>query len=251
MKLTLTEPRFLKEPINIISEIVTDVKFKVSKDKIELIAMDPANVAMIIFKLLSSAFVEYNVDAEKEICVNLENLRNIMRRAKPTDTVTIELEEDKNRLKVQLKGESTRTFRTSLIELDENEQKVPELDFPLTVETPTMLFDEAVEDMEIISESILFSVEKNKLNIQASGSTNTASIEITTDDETTIKYEKEIEEKIESRYSIEYLKKLIKASRLTDTVKLNFGPDYPLMLEYNVLDKLQFRAILAPRVAND
>ena len=248
MKLTLTEPRFLKEPITIISDLVTDVKFKVGKDKIELIAMDPANVALVIFKLLSTAFVEYTVEEEKEIAVNLENLKNIMRRAKPTDTMTMELDDEKNILKIQLKGESTRTFNMSLIEIDEAEQKVPDLKFPISIETPTMLFDEAVEDMDIISESILLSVDQKKFFINASGTTNTASIEITTDDETTINAEGD--EKVESRYSIEYLKKLIRASRLTDTVSLKFGKDYPLLLEYNVTDKLQFRAILAPRVAD-
>ena len=247
MKLTLTEPRFLKEPITIISDLVTDVKFKVGRDKIELRAMDPANVAMVIFKLLSTAFVEYNVEEEKEIAVNLESLKNIMRRAKPTDTITLELDEEKNMLKIQLKGESIRTFNMSLIELDEAEQKVPDLKFPVTIEMPTMLFDEAVEDMDIISESILLSVEHKKFFINASGTTNTASIEITTDDETTIK--SETNERIQSRYSIEYLKKLIRASRLTDTVNIKFGKDYPLLLEYNVTDKLQFRAILAPRVS--
>jgi hypothetical protein len=137
----------------------------------------------------------------------------------------------------------------SLIDLDDVEQKVPDLKFPLTVETPTMLFDEAVEDMDIVSESILLSISQNKFYIKASGATNNASIEITTDDETTITNEGEDE--VEARYSIEYLKKLIRASRLTDTVILKFGKDYPLLLEYNVTDKLQFRAILAPRVAND
>ncbi|MAF37097.1 proliferating cell nuclear antigen (pcna) [archaeon] len=249
MKLTLTEPRFLKEPIAIISELVTDVKFKVNKDKIELVAMDPANVAMINFKLLASAFVEYDVEDDKTIGINLEHFRNVLRRAKPTDTVTLVLDEEKNRLTIQLKGESTRTFRLALIDIEDTGQKVPELKFPLTIETSTMLFDEAVEDMDIVSESILFSVDNQKFYIKASGTTNNASIEITTDDETTITTEGDA--KIESRYSIEYLKKLIRISRLTDTVVVKFNNDYPLMLEYNVLNKLQFRVILAPRVAND
>ena len=247
MRLTITEPRFLKDPITIISDLVSDVKLKISRDRIELVAMDPANVAMVIFKLLSNAFVEYDVDGDKEICVNLESLKNIMKRAKPSDTVTIELDEEKNRLKIQLKGESTRTFNMSLIDLDETEQKVPDLKFPLSIEVPTMLFDEAVEDMDIISESILLSVEHNKFLIKASGTTNSASTEITTDDETIIT--SETKEKVESRYSIEYLKKLIRASRLTDMVTIKFGNEYPLLLEYKVTDKLQFRAILAPRVS--
>jgi len=48
MKLTLAEPKYLKESIAIISDLVNEAKFKVNKEAIELVAMDPANVAMVI-----------------------------------------------------------------------------------------------------------------------------------------------------------------------------------------------------------
>ena len=62
MKLTLAEPKYLKESISVISELVNEARFKIGPDGIELVAMDPANVAMVIFKLLSSCFVEYDIN---------------------------------------------------------------------------------------------------------------------------------------------------------------------------------------------
>ena len=53
MKLTLAETKLLKDTTSIIADLVTEVHFKVTKDGMELIAMDPANVAMVVFKLLS------------------------------------------------------------------------------------------------------------------------------------------------------------------------------------------------------
>ena len=58
-------------------------------------------------------------------------------------------------------------------------------------------------------------------------------------------------EEIFSKYSIEYLKKITKASKLSDQVCLEFGPDYPLRAEYKLLDKLRLSFILAPRVSSD
>ena len=58
MRLTLAEPKYLKDSISIISELVNEAKLKISKDGIELVAMDPANVAMVIFRLLPTAFTE-------------------------------------------------------------------------------------------------------------------------------------------------------------------------------------------------
>ena len=85
MRLTLAEPSYLKESVSIISDLVNEARFKVTKDAIELVAMDPANVAMVIFKLLSSCFTEYDVKGDIEIAINLENLKQILRRAGAND----------------------------------------------------------------------------------------------------------------------------------------------------------------------
>ena len=117
MKLTLAEPNYLKDSVSIISELVNEASFKIKPNSIELIAMDPANVAMVIFKLLSSAFVEYNVTEETDLAINLTNLKQILRRVKSSDTLSMEIAEDK--LKITLKGKSTRTFYLPIIDLDE------------------------------------------------------------------------------------------------------------------------------------
>ena len=101
----------------------------------ELVAMDPANVAMVVFKLLSSCFTEYDVKEEQEIALNLGNLKQILRRAKPNDTLTLELKD--NKLNIQLKGTSTRTFSLPILELEEKEQKIPDLTFPVSIKTTT------------------------------------------------------------------------------------------------------------------
>ena len=89
MRLVLTESRFLKDSIGVISELVNEVTIKVGKNALELVAMDPANVAMVTFKLLSSAFAEYDVPKEVDLGLNLESFKEILRRVKPTDTLVL------------------------------------------------------------------------------------------------------------------------------------------------------------------
>jgi len=165
MKLVLAEPKYLKESISIISELVNEAKIKVDKDKIELVAMDPANVAMVIFRLLSSAFVEYDVDSSKEIAISLDSFKQILRRAKPSDTITLELEEQKSKLKITLKGDTKRTFHLALIDYERSDQKIPELEFKAQVELPTIILDEAIEDMGVIAESVAFVANKNLFTV--------------------------------------------------------------------------------------
>jgi len=246
MYLVLAEPKLLRDSINIISDLVNEVKFKVNKNSLELIAMDPANVAMVVFKLLGSAFAKYDVEDEEEIAINLSNFRQILRRAKPTDSITIELEQKKNRLKIELKGESTRTFSLSLLNIEEEEQKIPNLEFPHEIEVNASVLAEAIEDMGVVAESVYFLANKDNFVIKSEGSLSTAKVELNANEETLIK----ASEEIEAKYSIGYLKNMVKASRLAERVKIKFNKNYPLRLDYNITDRMQLSFILAPRVEN-
>ena len=248
MRLTLAEPSYLKESISIISDLVNEARFKITPNAIELVAMDPANVAMVIFKLLSSSFTEYDVKKDTEIAINLSNLKQVLRRANPKDMLTLELDAE-NRLKVQLKSNTIRTFNLPIIELEEKEQKVPDLKFPVTIKTSSSILNEAIADVDVVGESVAFIAEPNKFTLQAEGDLSQAKIEIKEDDETKISMNSD--EKVKAKYSIEYLKKMINGSKLSDDVVVQFNKDYPLKLEYKTVDKVMLSFILAPRVEND
>ncbi len=247
MRLTLAEPKFLKESISIISDLVNEGRFKITKNSIELVAMDPANVAMVIFKLLSSTFTEYKVEKDTEIAINLSNLKQILRRTGANDMLTLELDPN-NKLKIQMKGVTARTFSLPLIDIDEKEQKIPELKFPVNITMPSTILNDSIEDASIVAESVNFIVEPKKLTILSEGDLSEAKTEIKADDN--VKINSDID-KVKSKYSIEYLKKMINASKISENVTIYLDKDYPLKLDYRVVDKLQLAFILAPRVESD
>ena len=78
---------------------------------------------------------------------------------------------------------------------------------------------------------------------------NHAKVEIQNGKDTVI--ETQAKEPIKSRYSIEYLKKIIKGGKLSPNVSLEFSKDYPLKIQYDVKDKLQLGFVLAPRVSTE
>ena len=248
MRLTLAEPSYLKESISIISDLVNEARFKITPNAVELVAMDPANVAMVIFKLLSSCFTEYDVKKDTEIAINLSNLKQVLRRASPKDMLTIELDTD-NRLKVELRSNTTRTFNLPIIELEEKEQKIPDLKFPVTVKTSSSILNEAIADVDVVGESVAFIAEPKKFTLHAEGDLNQAKIEIKEDDVTKVSVTGD--DKIKAKYSIEYLKKMINGSKISDEVVIQFNKDYPLKLEYKTVDRVMLSFILAPRVEND
>ena len=56
MILKLDDPKLISDAIAIVSEVVTEVRIKLLEDGMSIVAVDPANVALVIFKLPKESF---------------------------------------------------------------------------------------------------------------------------------------------------------------------------------------------------
>jgi proliferating cell nuclear antigen len=241
MLLKVDHPKLFAEIISIISELVLEVRMKVNKDGLSILAIDPANVAMISFNLPSATFSEIKVENEEVLGVSLESLKAVLRRIKSGSVLIITKEE--NELKLQIKDKVSREFKLALIDVEGEEKDIPNLDFTSRIEMSSVDFLEAIEDSSVVADSCSFLSEADRFSIQAKGSLNSFKSEFT--DEVSIQAES-----AKSKYSLEYLQKMIKASKLTEKVILNFSSDYPLKLEFNT-PSLELSFILAPRVETE
>ena len=127
MYLKLENPRLFSDIVSIISEVVAEVRLKIDKDNVSLTAVDPANIAMVHFKMPGDLFSEYKVESEQVLGVNLENLKAVLRRCKPGSSLIIERAD--NFLKLGIQDRIKRDFSLALIEIDSEERKLPEWEF--------------------------------------------------------------------------------------------------------------------------
>ena len=241
MKLKLDNPKIFSEIIGIISEMVLEVRIKVDNDGLSISAIDPANVAMILFKLPADAFSELEVEKEEVLGVSLDNLKAVLRRVKTGSVLAMEKEE--NMLKIIIQDKIRKEFSLALIDVEGDEKPIPSLNFVSKIEMTSVDFSEAIEDCNVVADSCSFVSAPDNFVIQGKGNLNSFKSEFS--DEVNIQAEEAT-----SKYSLEYLQKMIKGTKLTDKVVLNFGNDYPLKLEFNT-PKMSLSFILAPRVETE
>ena len=240
MLLKLENPKILSDIIGIISELVSEVKLKVDMNGMSIIAIDPANVALVSFKLPASSFSA--LEATSEILgISLDSLKNVLRRCSIGSSLVMKTED--NFLNIEIHDKITKKFTLALIEIDTEDKQVPSLEFTSKVEMSSSDFLDSVEDCMIVADACTFAVKEGKFIVEAKG-LNSAKNEFSGD-----------EAKIEggeskSRYSLEYLQKFTKGTRVSDKVKINFSDDYPLRLEFNTAN-IALVFILAPRVENE
>jgi len=239
MQIKLNNPKLFSDIIGIISELVTEVKIKVNKEGMSIIAIDPANVAMVIFKLPANAFSQLEVQ-EENLGISLDSFKAVLRRCSFGSSLALKTED--NTLKIEMFDKVKREFVLTLIDLERKEKPIPSLEFSTKIEINALELAEAIEDCAIVADSCTLEASQDSFSIHAKGSLNAAKLSYNTDE---VYIESPNASK--SKYSLEYLQKMIRAAKIVDKATLNFSSDYPLKLDFkNPLMELSF--ILAPRV---
>jgi len=55
----------------------------------------------------------------------------------------------------------------------------------------------------------------------------------------------------QSMFSLDYLSKMIKAKKLSNTVNISLGADFPMRMEFQAPENVELGFILAPRIEED
>jgi proliferating cell nuclear antigen len=240
MLVKLENPVMLLKAVEIISDLVMEVRIKINDFGLSITAMDPANVAMVNFKLPKSAFSKFE-SGEETLGVNLDSLKRILKRCGAKSSLILQKEEEN--LNILIDDRITRNFSLALIEIDKEEKELPNLDFSSKVEINSIDLIDSVEDCAVVADACSFIIKEGKFVIEAKGM-NSALSEFSGD-------EAKIEaEDCKSRYSLEYLQKFVKGSKLSEKTVLNFANDHPLRMDIKS-DSMSLSFILAPRVETE
>lgn len=240
MLVKLENPAILSKVVDIISDLVTEVRIKINDLGLSIVAMDPANVSMVGFWLPKTMFSQFEA-GEEVLGVNLDSLKRILKRCGSGSSLVLEKKE--NLLEIQIQDRIRRNFTLSLIDVDSEDKDMPSLEFSSKVELNSLDLVASIEDCAIVGDACSFSIKDGKFIIEAQG-LNSAMSEFS-GDEAIIQAEN-----CKSKYSLEYLQKFIKGAKLTERSVLRFAEDHPLRIDYKT-SEMELSFILAPRVETE
>jgi proliferating cell nuclear antigen len=238
MRIKLENSAALSKSIELISELVTEVKIKFNEYGLSITAIDPANVAMVGLRIPKKVFSEFDSGSET-LGINLDSLKRILKRS----SGPIILEKKENLLYIQMEDKIKRNFILSLIEIESEDKEMPNLEFSSRVELQSEDFIASIEDCSVVADACSFIIKEEKFIIEAKGLNSTRS-EFSGDEA------KISAESCKARYSLEYLQKFAKASKLCEKTILNFADDHPLKMDIKT-ENMELSYILAPRVETD
>jgi len=247
-KATLVGPGILIDSLASIAELIDEGIFKITSSGISLVAADRAMVAVADFHLSRAAFQEYELDSDQSMGLNITNLLSVLKRASGKDTLKFNL--SGNRLHIEMLDGGRRKFVVPLVDLTQEEiPQIEQLEFSASVELMPDILQSGIDDAEIVSDSVLFSTSPGRFLMKAEGDSSSAELEIEKGSPKMVGMEAAGETR--SRYPLDYLKKMVKAAKIADSVKLQFGQDYPMKISFKAGDRASLKFVLAPRVSDE
>ena len=230
---SLAEVGILSDSISSIADLIDEGIFKLTKEGIGLVAADRALVAVVRFNLKASAFEKYEIDKDASIGMNIGNLLSVLKRASGNDKVTLNLLESK--LEVSLEGKSRRKFVLPLLDLSQEEiPPIDQLEFTSKAEMKPEVLQAGVADAEIVGDSILFQSNEGKFMMKAEGDISSSHLELEKGSDVLTFLESKGD--VKARYPLDYLKKMVKAAKIADSVTVEWGQDYPMKLSFKAGD---------------
>jgi len=247
MKVVFPQAKEIKSILPAIVSFLSEGTFKANKDGIFLSSLDPANVAVILLDMYPNMFIEYDIQDEEKFTINLEDLKKIMTKVALKNQISWEIDEEKNKFVLTVYGKAKKVFTLPLIESEGSFMDLPSLELPVKVEMDSKAFYDIIESAKVIADEIKIVANPDgpKVSFIAEGELKDMIIDLTPQDESVLSME--VPSKAMARYSIDYLYKLSKVAKISDTLTFKFDSGKPIWIDYKSTDKFKFGFVLAPR----
>jgi len=97
------DAKVFKEMVDGVSKILDEAVFVITGDGVKMIGMDPAKLALIELELPSEAFIDFDFKGEGrvEMGVNLDTLKNIVKRGKKGEHLEVRVTTEKVFFKIE------------------------------------------------------------------------------------------------------------------------------------------------------
>ena len=233
-----------KSIIDGVSRIVDEIVLETDSEGIRAKALDRSHISFIGFDLKSTFFDTYDISEPEKINVDMDQIYNILKRAKKDDTLELRTDAENNIIFTFI-GESRRQFKIHQIDMEYTSPEPPEIDTVVNkLSIPFHILKETMDDINMVGDKVNLKVTDTELIFSSFG--NFSDVE-----SKYIHGEKiDLTGTVESNYSIEFINYLLKVNKVSNNIEMSLSSDTPLLL-YLINDDVNVNFLLAPRLERE
>ena len=242
MKFELANNKIIRDCVETVCIIIDELCFECDSESIRLRALDKSHITFLDLEWKDHLFDMYQCSEPCSFTVDASELLKIIKRIKTNDVLSMGL--DEGNLILTYSGDSTRTFKLRLIDVEYETPVPPKVEYPVHLNIPTDVFTDAISDAELYGEKISLSCDNDYFITSADGEFGV--------NHNRYLHGESIGDYVKSTYSIPKIKEMLKGKSLSHEVQLGLGNDLPLTLEYHSpTNDYKLGFLLAPRLKVD
>ena len=242
MKFEIANNKIIRDSLETVCIIIDELCFEADSGGLRLRALDKSHITFIDMNWDESMFDMYQCGEPISFCVDASELLKIIKRIKGDDVLSAGL--DEGNLILKYNGDSVRTFKLRLIDVEYETPVPPKVEYPVHLSIPTDVFTDAISDAELYGEKISLSCDNDYFITSADGEFGV--------NHNRYLHGESIGDYVKSTYAIPKIKEMLKGKSLSHEVKLGLGDNLPLTLEYHSpTNDYKLGFLLAPRIETD
>lgn len=227
--------KVLEAILSAIAIIIDEATFTITLNGVNLKALDPGRVVMVVFNYPKEAFEEFSVSREGPITFNIKEALKILRRTGKDDTAELVMVSDSARLFLKVHSKhAERLFDIPTLESSEEELPEPKLSLEAKIKLTTQVLNSAVEDAAIVSDHVKILTVPEIFELKATGDMTTADIKLVKGiSPDLLDLEKQdLTKPTSATFSLEWLKAMSKTIKdISDVVVVSYSTDMPIQID--------------------
>ena len=169
----LSDGYIFKKIIDSIKDIVDLANIHVTKNGLEMQAMDGSHVALVSLKLSKEGFDSFRCDKDQILGINVKDFSKFMKFVEPNDSILLRAKQNANSLYVESissKNQNKVEFDYRLQNIDEENLSVPEQQYESCITINSNLFSKHCRDLRALDDTVKIEVREDKvlLSVEAS-----------------------------------------------------------------------------------
>jgi len=249
-ELAVDDVKFFKQCVDAIVNLIDEGTLELGPDEVGVRAMDPSQIAMVVFSLPKKAFSAYKVAGESmRIGVNFSELGKVLARARSGDKLT--LKKDENKLVLEFKGEGhRRKFSLPLLEAGAAAQREPKIEHDALVKMKGGEFKDLLRDVALVSTHLTLEAKGNSFSVFARGDSAELESEAEKSEKKGSAFEVDAKKEARATFPLQYLDDIVKACPEDSILTTHLRTNAPVKIEYKIGDA-SLTYYLAPRIESE
>ncbi len=234
-----------------IAKLLDEIPFTALPDGLEVRTLSPDKTTMIILRMPSTSFEEYELDEDRKVFVlPADELNKAAKRGTRNDMVEMVLEEDKHRLRLTFIDKKTSVQRTFYIPLREavvEELGEPQVELSVEARMLTDDFKAIINDAKLVGDEVEFTTYEDRIEVKCHSAQKEYQA-IFQVGSPLVSLDVRGTPPIRSKYAIDLLKASLKATQTAESVVLEYGESLPMKLTFELPGGSTLVYWVSPRV---